>query len=180
MPVLGHEYQTFELDSKMRVQLIRAKERAAVKLAHSTLETVTELSKSQNIASRIGEIITGRKVYPERRDSVLAFYEPNDAASEAGLEPTMAAYFSDAMGGILFTRTIRPGDEPIENRLGALQPRAIITEGGYYGFSVVAIDEDGNGVFPTMMTTDDREIFIDQVLETLTIISARSHVSQRQ
>jgi hypothetical protein len=180
MPVLGPEFQTFERQNNARERSIQAKENAAVELAHSTLEAVTEPSRVHSIATRIGEIITGRRVYPEHRESVLAFYEPDDDASEAGREPSMAAYFSDVMGGVLFTRPVLPGEGPIEKRLGELQTRAVLSRSGYYGHPVVAVGGDGHEVFPDSMSLDAREEFIDQVSETLTIISAQSYIHQRE
>lgn len=176
MPVLGPEFQAFERQSNIRERMIQAKEEAAVELAHSTLEAVTEPTRVQRMATRIGELITGRRVYPEHRQSILAFYEPDDDASEAGQEPSMAAYFSDVMGGVLFTRPVLPGEGPIEKRLGALQTRAVLSRSGYYGHAVVAVDADGNEVFPDSMSLDAREEFIDQVSETLTIISAQTYI----
>lgn len=178
MPVFGPNFEIFERENNIRERIIKSKEKAAVRLAHSTLENNTEPGKLHKVASRIGVIITGRKDLPEYRKSVLAFYEPNDEASEAGREPSMAAYFTDVMGGVLFTRPVLEGEGPMEERLGVLQPRAIISKHGYYGYPVVALDEAGNAVFPGDLSLDARERFIDQVSETLTIISAQIHISQ--
>ncbi len=175
MPVLGPEFQTFERQDNIRLRMIEAKEKAAVELAHSTLEAVTEPGRVERIARRIGEISTRRRMYPEHRQSVLAFYEPDDDASEAGREPSMAAYFSDIMGGVLFTRPVLPGEGPIEERLGVLQTRAVLSRSGYYGHPVVAVGRDGHEVFPDSMSLEAREQFIDQVSETLTIISAQTY-----
>jgi len=177
MPVLGPEFQTFEYVNNVRQQMIEAKERSAVHLAHSLLEAETELSRTQRFAQRLGTIITGRRPDPARRETPLAFYEPNDDASEAG-EVSMAAFFSNVAGGCLFTRPVLEGSGPIERRLGPLQPRAVITKNGYFGYPVVALNEEGNEVFPSTMTLDDREDFINEVMETLTIIGAQAHTEQ--
>jgi hypothetical protein len=176
MPVFGPDFQTFEEVSNTRLRVIEAKEKAAVQLAHTLLEPIREPSSFQRIASNLGKLITERPSRPDHRRSVVAFYEPNDDASEAGLEPSMSAFFTDIYGGVLFTQPVRPGDGPAEKRLGVLQPRAIITEEGYAGNPVVALDEAGNPVYPDMMTLDDREDFINQVSETLSIISAQTYL----
>jgi hypothetical protein len=175
MPVLGPEFQTFERVENARLRMIEAKERAAAKLAHNLLETEEVPTSKQRFAQRLGRLITGREPEPVRRESVLAFYEPNDDASEEG-KLSMAAFFSSVGGGVLFTREVLEGDGPPEERLGYMQPRAVITEKGWYGYPVVALNEEGDPVFPSTMTLEDRDTFVTQVAETLSIISSQSYI----